>query len=558
MERTFSSMARSTDGETHISSTETFFQVVSTGSVSELEQILKKMEPDVKVRIVDSFNTEGETPLLVAIRGSHNEMVKFLVEELEADIFKTGRFNWKGIEYEEALPLFAAILSDITSDQFIIKFLVLKSPTDVTAAASVLEKIFQKSNTTLQLIDMMELMGAAYILQPNEVGGITRNWLGVMCWEVALHLRNMQSETSALQKPPTTLSAAAQKVFGETTEFRNLDELQEILDSQEFHIRLETQALLVFQRIMSQLDPIPNRFFLRCLFLYSLFWFRNANHYRSCVNVVNLILELLHSRQWIDAIDFDWFENFLTVTLVSVTYSIWIINIPDRSQLPFDGFLEVINYVTDLVFQLQKHPDPLKKKNANYFVAFIADSIRMFVENDKETSPGFKKWLADYIKFTNSHPGLLTILHCTCSSPFLTIKIVQLFTNGKTDPNAQDVDGDTPLHYLAMSKNFPGVEEAVKLLLSVGVHLDLSNKKGVTPLDLFKANKMYLDQKGLFDPYIDELTRTVLPLQCLAAQVIRQNSVPLEDQKIPHSIVSFIENHSAKCGTEGLSQLYFN
>ena len=557
-------MARSTDGETHISSTETFFQVVSTGSVSELEQILKKMEPDVKVRIVDSFNTEGETPLLVAIRGSHNEMVKFLVEELEADIFKTGRFNWKGIEYEEALPLFAAILSDITSDQFIIKFLVVKSPTDVTAAASVLEKIFQKSNrsnTTLQLIDMMELMGAAYILQPNEVGGITRNWLGVMCWEVALHLRNMQSETSALQKPPIVLSAAAQKVFGETTEFRNLDELQEILDSQEFHIRLETQSLLVFQRIMSQLDPIPNRFFLRCLFQYSLLWFGNANHYRSCVNVVIFMLELLHERQWKDVIDYDWCDNFLVAALVIISYYVWtkIEEPPNISQLPFDGFMEVINYVTDLVFQLQKHPGPLQKRKTNNFVACIADSIEMFVENDKETSPEFQKWLASYIKFTNSHPGVLTVLHSICSRSTVPIKIIQLFINGKADPNAQYDDGNSPLHLLAVGKKLSNVAEATKLLLDVGAHLDQGNKVGVTPLDLFKARKMFLDRNEISDPYIDALTRTVLPLKCLSSQVIRQNSIPYKDQKLPSDVISFVESHSAKCGvkTEVLSQLHF-
>ena len=72
---------------------ETFFKAVSTGSVPELQELLKKMEPDVKVRIANSFNTEGETALIVAIKGNHQEMVKFLVEEMKADIFKMGRFH---------------------------------------------------------------------------------------------------------------------------------------------------------------------------------------------------------------------------------------------------------------------------------------------------------------------------------------------------------------------------------------------------------------------------------------------------------------------------------
>ena len=92
---------------------ETFFKAVSTGSVPELQELLKKMEPDVKVRISNSFNTEGETALIVAIKGNHQEMVKFLVEEMKADIFKMGRFKWKGLDYEEAMPLFVAVLSAV-------------------------------------------------------------------------------------------------------------------------------------------------------------------------------------------------------------------------------------------------------------------------------------------------------------------------------------------------------------------------------------------------------------------------------------------------------------
>ena len=545
----------------------TFFKAVSTGSVPELQELLKKMEADIKVRIANSFNTEGETALIVAIKGNHQEMVKFLVEEMKADIFKMGRFKWKGLDYKEAMPLFVAVLCDYTFNQSIVSFLVTKdtSDEDTTDHPDILKPfLISKLSKLTQTIDMLELMGAAYIVQPNEEG-VIRVWLGLYCWTFALRLREIHSALSptAMNRPNISPSASAQKVFGTTTEFRTSAELEEFVarDFVQHEIHpLQAQAFLVIRRVMNQFDPDPHPFFIDRLVQFSMNSYQNANQYSSSVNVVNFILELLHSRQWKDVIDYDWCENIVLGALYSITYSRWMKmeTPPTTSQLPFDSFMDVINHVTDLVFQLQKQPDPLQKKKADKCVLFLTNTIKMFTENDKETSPVFKKWLADYIKFTNSHPGLLTILHCTCTRSPLPIKIVQLFTNGKANPNAQDVDGDTPLHYLAMSKNFPGVEEAVKLLLNVGAHLDLSNKKGVTPLDLFKANKMYLDQKGLFDPYIDELTRTVLPLTCLSAQVIRQNSVPLEDKKIPPSIVSFIENHSAKCGTEALSQLYFN
>ena len=117
--------SRSTDGETHSGSTETFFQVVSKGSVAELQDLLTGVKRSKTVKMVNSYNTEGETALIVAIKENHHDMVKFLVEELKADLFQTGKFNWKGIEYVEALPFFVAVLSDNgTSDQFIINFLV--------------------------------------------------------------------------------------------------------------------------------------------------------------------------------------------------------------------------------------------------------------------------------------------------------------------------------------------------------------------------------------------------------------------------------------------------
>ena len=355
-----------------------------------------------------------------------------------------------------------------------------------------------------------------------------------------------------MNRPNILPSASAQKVFGPAIEFRTSGELQEIVArdfaQQEIH-PLQTQAFLVVERIMSRLDPDPHPFYLHRLLHLGMNWYQNANQYSSSVIVVIVVLELLHARQWKDVIDYDWCDNIVLGALYSITYSRWMKmeTPPTTSQLPFDSFMDVINHVTDLVFKLQKQPDPLQKKKADKCVLFLTNTIKMFTENDKETSPVFKKWLADYIKFTNSHPGLLTILHCTCTRSPLPIKIVQLFTNGKTDPNAQDVDGDTPLHLLAMSKNFPGVEEAVKLLLSVGAHLDLSNNYGITPLDFFKANKMYLERNELVpDPYLQKLTRTVLPLTCLSAQVIRQNSVPLEDKKIPSDIISFIQCHSAR------------
>ena len=495
-------------------------------------------------------------------------MVQFLVDELKADIFKSGRFNWKGIDYEEALPLFVAILSDCTSNQYFINFIVSKTLIDVKAAVSIL-KCFAKFNKKSQAekIKMVELMGAAYSFPLQGVRELDGIYLGIHCWIFALKLRDLHSalsSKSSFLKTPTILSESAQKVFGRTTEFRTLEELHANRYQRNSVMLFQTQALLVIQRITSQIDPDPNPFFLHCLcrFLISKSSYPSLN--QSSLDVTLLILELLHSRQWKGVIDYDWYENIVWDALNPIKNFHLLNPHPHRTQLLFDGFMDVVNHITDLVFQLQKHPDPLQNDKARKFVAFIVRNIKMFAELGKETSPAFRKWLADYIKFTNSHPGVYTVLHHLVTniwstvevyslSPFST-KIFQLFINGKADSNAQDGFGNTPLHLLAMKNNFSEFSAvSAELLLDVGAHLDLSNNDGFTPLDYLKDLKNHLELKGFVpDPFLLELTRTVLPLSCLSAQVIRQNSIPFENKKLPPVIISFIRRHSSRTASHGI------
>ena len=83
---------------------------------------------------------------------------------------------------------------------------------------------------------------------------------------------------------------------------------------------------------------------------------------------------------------------------------------PDRSQLPFDRFMDIIDHVTDLVFLLQNYPDPVQNNKAKPFVAYIVSSIRMFTDHNYGDAD-FKKWLANYTAFTNSH-AVISPLHC--------------------------------------------------------------------------------------------------------------------------------------------------
>ena len=72
------------------------FKMVSTGSVTDLKQIVAENGPVAE--IVNLSNSEGETLLLLAIKHQNLKMVKFLVDDLKADIGQLG-LDWNGVEF---------------------------------------------------------------------------------------------------------------------------------------------------------------------------------------------------------------------------------------------------------------------------------------------------------------------------------------------------------------------------------------------------------------------------------------------------------------------------
>ena len=94
------------------SSLQTFFEAVGRGSADEVRSIATVSGKELMVQLARSSNDFGETPLILAVKGNHKEMVELLVQELDAPIGQTGRFVWKGIDYQAVPPLFSAILAE--------------------------------------------------------------------------------------------------------------------------------------------------------------------------------------------------------------------------------------------------------------------------------------------------------------------------------------------------------------------------------------------------------------------------------------------------------------
>ena len=76
-----------------------FFAEFGRGSIDEVRNLVAVDGKEQMVQLARSSNDLGETPLILAVKRNHEEMVKLLVEELEAPIGQIGRFKWKGIDY---------------------------------------------------------------------------------------------------------------------------------------------------------------------------------------------------------------------------------------------------------------------------------------------------------------------------------------------------------------------------------------------------------------------------------------------------------------------------
>ena len=58
--------------------------------------------------LAKALNEERETLLIVVVNGNHYEVVIYLVDGLKVSVGQTARFPWKGVDYLQVPPIFAA------------------------------------------------------------------------------------------------------------------------------------------------------------------------------------------------------------------------------------------------------------------------------------------------------------------------------------------------------------------------------------------------------------------------------------------------------------------
>ena len=315
---------------------QTFFEAVGRGAVGEVRSMITTNGKELMVQLARSSNDLGETPLILAVKGNHEKMVELLVEGLDTPIGQTGRFIWKGIDYQAVPPLFAAILAEhadsISVSMPILKFLIEKDLLANHDSPVGLDFIMSSSVPLTQKIDTLELMGAAYILE-------NRFTFGMKCWVRALVLRE---STEDVEPFPQDLDERFRRLMGNVPEITSMEQLQELAAVLN-PLPRNTQAILVSRRILSRIDPGISCFFLHLCIQRRTFCF-GRGQYTHIFDVSMFVAELLDSLQLENLINFRFmvFSWFTFMTLALHSMSLRPLNDPERIGLSIENLLRAI------------------------------------------------------------------------------------------------------------------------------------------------------------------------------------------------------------------------
>ena len=469
-----------------------FFQAIRTKSLVELREMLQVHGETLMTNLAQSYTDEGQTALLLAIQSRHLNIVKFLIEELNAPQDQTGNFQWKGQEYFEVLPLFVAIISDQLCT---IKYLAsLKIPDDF------LESFFSDSKNRLGKIDALELMGAAYIFQ----GLIASVLFGWRCWKEAMKLRERPPDGEPkIPKIPHQLSNLVLEAMEEPlSEIKSLEEMDEMVEAMMWATQLTTQALLVSHRILSQLELGSNLFIIyysyKCIMPRSS-W--NGNE-RTCKFLLS-VMEHLQSYEWDSNKTGDSVEACAIIDEMLLQFSIghtahrrpgrfqFVQYVPyvHESFRSFTNIMKAFRFACGHInnlYQYYTHQDRTRKikRAAKLVFEFTLIIMKMLTRLSQPECQEFKNCISHYLRqdegWQNSElPAKL--IHWACGSGrrshiFPKIDVIRLLLEAGIDPNAVDKDGNSPL--LIVSQ-WPYCYDfgitGVKMLLDAGAHLDQAN-----------------------------------------------------------------------------------
>jgi hypothetical protein len=544
---------------------ELIFRAVNENSVSLIKFAKRTYSEHQLLASLVQCNEEGETPLVIAMRGRNDCVIDELVKVLR-NCDKTIEENQLKLsiainQLSHPIPiveLIGYLMSDLSFN--------LSELFDSSEWLKVIAQVFKGSTSSIQnvkIITALELIGAI-LMNFDRVSAML---FGLECWKVAMTLRCCPEDGQPLlpKIPDVSVSSEASSlIYGSAIEVVSLEELDILQETfiearvqPERHGQIKIQALLVIRRITTQANlEYPYRLYLESLLYFAVFYYylssiRDLEVFKLVINVHLLLMEQVNGfdPKLLPRKTFEVFQ--ITISILSDIFN----DILEKFN-PDEEEREELNYKnllapTECISSISKYfANPAMISSVYFLDHSFAEIVFRFLVVLDEISPQMsnqekqklEEYYSNFIQNFFAH-RTSTVLHLR----YFPVNH-NLFLKLGADPNAVDENGQTPLHIRAGDRYFLKNERLVtffRALVDADAHLDTANDDGETVISILKENLLSLKQSGeIAQPYFDALANTVFPLKCYCARVIRRHGISIN--RLPSQLQSFVAMHSTK------------
>ena len=526
------------------------FEAVKENFVLKLLSVKRRYSKSQLLTSLIQCDEEGQTPLLIAMVKEDRCMIFELVLVLKNCDHQIEE-NWQKTltainQLSDCIPIMELI------DFFTYDFLRDGDWLELLGQVFIHSTSFTRHNRIIAL----ESIGATLMLCSVIGNGLC----ALKYWREAMILRTQHGEFLPKISPAVCdPSEASTVVYGTAVEVMTLGELDLLQDIYERDHRLwirnlrfipskrlmQIQALLVLRRIVSEAHlDYPHVLYLASLFNFTVrVDAEQRSEIKLIINSLVLILEQMngYDPELLPSKPRDVFKK--TLNEISIYFCRALRN---RENLSYANLLAPIKFFGIIAKRFPNNAAFPYYVEAFYRILFVFESISPTMT--KEEQQPLAKFFYDYIK--NIPERTTHFLHvAVCNdepSEMFHLGTIKLILKLGADPDSTNKFGETALHIVAGidEDEFPSMDKYLPVfqtLVNAGSHLDMARDDGQTVLSIVKKNDLISTH-----PYFESLLNTVLPLSCYAARIIRLNGIQFDEDRIPHSLQTFVARHSAK------------
>lgn len=401
--------------------------------------------------------------------------------------------------------------------------------------------------TIEEKVDGLELLGSTYVLNKDFTKGLR-------CWLEASELR----VTPKVCRPLPDVQHRKSFVKCEWTNTEDIRQLEHYVSNREREIDLLHQAMLVRQRLMS--DVQHDEYHADVLFLYCAEYSREQD-YASFIKIA------LFSLDFVQIYGGCFTDKIFTLLkrMIEVLSKMSSPNEMYHHLFNFSNCMAILDWLAVLAAagNQENSNDYLKfsRRLDRYLDCIVQLAVlTAATERTPEEDHRFKRCLHSMVKLNlrNSDGSNLLLLACSSRSelfkwdkrqdidysPLPSASVIQLLLEVGADANTKDIDGNTPLHRLAP---VPGALEdessPVHMLLRYGAHWDLRNREGSHPADSVPILGDEPASKG--NGSILRIFSNCINLKCLAAKTARKHipEAHIRSASLPITLTTFALEH---------------